>query len=268
LILTHLLEQGCRKALWDGEDELKILIIDNDRDIVEMLSGWLMTLGYDVRRAYSGTQAMREWERLQPDLVILESALEDIDPLKLCRDMRSKHDTLILVLTASMDAQDEVQCLESGADDYLRKPFFPAQLLAHIHALNRRGRSRLPQQASSIVTVGPIRVNLMHHEVSVRGKAARLTPTEAKLLYLLSLNVNKVCTTNQIVSYVWGFSGDGDANLIKGHIYHLRQKIGPGAGNPVSVQAIPRIGYSLVLRHAEQDSNRSETLSPLKVVAL
>jgi DNA-binding response OmpR family regulator len=247
---------------------LKILIIDNDRDIVEMLSSWLKTLGYDVRRAYSGAQARREWEQLQPDLVILESALEDVDPLKLCRDMRAKHDTLVLVLTACMDAQDEVHCLEAGADDYLRKPFFPGQLLARIRALGRRGRSRLTQQASSIVTVGPIHVNLMHHEVSVRGKAARLTPTETKLLYLLSLNVNKVCTINQIVTYVWGYSEDGNANLIKGHIYHLRQKIGLGAGNPVSIQAVPRIGYSLIFRHAEQGARRAENLSPLKVAAL
>lgn len=137
---------------------MKLLIVDPDRDLVEMLKNWLKTLGYEVYRAYTGERAKIEWEEQEPDLVLLDPATKDIDTLSMCRDMRHKHDALVLVITDGKDVQDEVRCLESGADDYLRKPFFPTQLLARIHALSRRGRSTLAQRPSSIITVGPVRV--------------------------------------------------------------------------------------------------------------
>ncbi len=135
---------------------MKLLIVDSDRNQVEMLTGWLKTLGYEVRRAYSGERAKCEWEEQQPDLIILDPVLKDIDALAMCREMRGKHDALVLVVTEGKDVQDEVRYLESGADDYLRKPFFPNQLLARIHAVSRRARSTLAQRPSSIITVGPI----------------------------------------------------------------------------------------------------------------
>jgi DNA-binding response OmpR family regulator len=244
---------------------MKLLIVDNDRNLVEMLTSWLKTLGYDVRRAYTGERAKHEWEEQQPDLVLLESALEDVDALAMCRDMRRKHDALVLVMTAGKDVQDEVHCLESGADDYLRKPFFPSQLLARIHAVSRRGRSSLTQRPSSIVTIGPIRVDSLHNEVSVHGNVVRLTPTESKLLHLLALNVNNVCTAGQIVSYVWGFGNDGDASLIKAHIRHLRQKIEANPSSPAYIQTIPGVGYTLV--HHPEDEYATEAPSALKVVS-
>jgi DNA-binding response OmpR family regulator len=249
---------------------MKLLIIDNDRNLVEMLTGWLRTLGYDVRRAYTGERARHEWEEQQPDLVLMDSDLEDVDALALCRDMRSKHDALVLVITAATDVQDEVQCLESGADDYLRKPFFPSQLLARIHAVSRRGRSSLTQRPSSIVTIGPLRVDSLHNEVSIAGSVSRLTPTESKLLHLLTLNVNNVCTANQIVSYVWGFGNDGDASLIKAHIRHLRQKVESDPSNPAFIQTVPGVGYTLVYHStvdAEEYSGR-ESSPALKVLAM
>ncbi len=126
---------------------MKLLLVDNDRDTVEMLTSWLKTLGYEVYRAYSGERAKVEWEEHKPDLVILDTVLKDVDAMELCRELRHLHDALVLVITDSKDVQDEVRCLESGADDYLRKPFFPQQLLARIHAVSRRGRSTLDQVA-------------------------------------------------------------------------------------------------------------------------
>src|SRR5207248_3016343 len=102
---------------------MKLLLIDNDRDLVEMLTGWLKTLGYEVHRAYTGERAMGVWEEQQPDLVILDTALKDVDALAMCHEMRFKHDALVLVMTDANDVQNEVRCLEAGADDYLRKPF-------------------------------------------------------------------------------------------------------------------------------------------------
>jgi DNA-binding response OmpR family regulator len=248
---------------------MKLLIVDTDRDLVEMLTSWLKTLGYEVSRAYTGERAQREWEEQEPDLVLLDTAMKDLDALAMCRDMRHKHDALVLVITDGKDVQDEVRCLESGADDYLRKPFFPSQLLARIHALSRRGRSTLAQRPSSILTVGPIRVDSLHNEVSIHGKTARLTPTESKLLHLLAINANNVCTANQIVSHIWGFGNDGDSCLIKAHIRHIRQKIEPDPGNPSYILTVPGVGYTL-RRHSSEEAKESakELISTLQAFSM
>jgi len=233
---------------------MKLLIVDTDQHLVEMLTSWLKTLGYEVYRAYTGERAKAEWEEHQPDLVLLDTTLKDVDALTMCRDMRYEHDALVLVITDGKDMQDEVRCLESGADDYLRKPFYPTQLLARIHALSRRRRSSLTQRPSSIITVGPICVDSLRKEVSVNGKTFPLTSIESKLLHLLAVNANNVCTANQIVSHIWGFGDDGETSLIKAHIRHLRQKIEPNPGKPYFILNVPGVGYTLT-RHSSDESN-------------
>lgn len=245
---------------------MKLLVIDNDRDVVEMLTAWLKTLGYEVHRAYTGERAMMIWEEQQPDLVIIDTILEDMDALAMCREMRFRHDALVLVLTDGKDVQDEVRCLESGADDYLRKPFFPSQLLARIHALSRRGRPTLSQHPPSIINVGPICINSLQNEVSIAGNIIRLTPTESKLLHLLAINANNVCTADHIVAHIWGFSDDGDKSLIKSHIRHLREKIEPDSSNPMYILTIPGVGYTLIDRPMPERSSKEE-LRTLRVVA-
>ena len=245
---------------------MKLLVVDSDRDLVEMLTSWLKTVGYEVYRAYSGEQARAQWIEHRPDLVILDSALEDVDALAMCRDMRTKHDALLLIVTDGKDVRDEVRCLESGADDYLRKPFFPSQLLARIRAIGRRGRSTLEQRPSSIITVGPIRVDSLHNEVIAHGKTTRLTPTEGKLLHFLATNADDVCTSGQIVTHVWGYGGDGDVSLIKAHIRHLRQKIERDPGKPSYILTVPGVGYTMV-RHSAEEQEAKEVVRPLRVVS-
>src|SRR5579875_555441 len=249
---------------------MKLLVIDSDRDLVEMLTGWLKTLGYEARRAYTVERARSEWLEQRPDLVIMDTMLKEVDMLALSRELRCHHDALILIMTNG-DAQDEVRCLEAGADDYLRKPFFPSQLLARIRAVSRRSRSTLECRPSSIVNVGPIRVDSLHNEVTVNGKTQRLTPTESKLLHLLALNANDVCTTGQIVTYVWGYDGEGDAGLIKAHIRHLRQKIEPDPGNPRYIITVPGVGYTMIRASVEEEQEEQEMREPvrsLRVVSL
>ena len=248
---------------------MKLLIVDPDRDLVEMLTSWLKTLGYEVYRAYTGDRAKIEWVEQEPDLVLLDTAIKDVNALEMCQDLRHKHDALVLIMTDSKSVQDEVCCLESGADDYLRKPFFPSQLIARIHALSRRGRSSLTQRPSSIITVGPIRVDSLHNEVMVNGKMSRLTPTESKLLHLLAINANNVCTANQIVSHIWGFGNDGDTGLIKAHIRHLRQKIEPDPGKPTYILTVAGVGYTLV-RHSLEEENygSKEVIRTLRAISI
>lgn len=248
---------------------MKLLIVDTDRDLVEMLTSWLKTLGYEVYRAYTGERACQEWEQQKPDIVVIDPLLKDMDGLALCRDMRTKHDALVLVITDGKDVQDEIRCLESGADDYLRKPFFPTQFLARMRAVSRRGRSTLVQRPSSIISVGPIRVDSLHNEVMIDNRKVRLTPTESKLLHLLAVNANNVCTANQIVAHIWGFGNDGDACLIKAHIRHLRQKIEPNPSNPTYLLTVPGVGYTLTRHHEkEEDTSTKELVRSLRVASL
>ncbi|MFL5703322.1 MAG: response regulator transcription factor, partial [Ktedonobacteraceae bacterium] len=242
-----------------------LLIIDSDRNLVEMLTSWLKTFGYQVDRAYIAEQARAKWREQQPDFVIVESALKGVDALAMCRELQSKHDALVLVVTEGKDIADEVRCLEAGADDYLRKPFLPDQLLARIHAVSRRARSTVKVPPSSRITVGPLCVDPLHNEVSIHGKTIRLTPIEGKLVNLLATNADNVCTASQIVAHVWGFSG-GDSSLIKTHIYHLRQKIERDPDHPRYIQTVPGIGYILSRRFDEEPQvAREERFHPVLV---
>ncbi len=222
---------------------MKLLLVDSDRDWIEMLTGWLKTRGYEVRRAYTGEQAKLEWMEQHPDLVIIDHSMKDIDALAMCRQSRMKHDALVMIITGEGSARDEVQCLEAGADDYLRKPFLPGQLLARIRALSRRGRITLQQRPSSIIKCGPLHIDSLHNTVNVSGKMAYLTPIESKLLYLLAININQVCTAEQIITYIWGY--EGDSSLIKPHIRHLRMKVELDPGHPRFIQTVPGMGYKL-----------------------
>ena len=249
---------------------MKLLIVDTDRALVEMLTSWLKTLGYEVYRAYTGERARLEWQEQQPDLVIIDPTLHDMDGLTLCREMSIKHDALVLVIIDCKDVQDEVRCLELGADDYLRKRFFPNQFQERLHAISRRGRTTLTQRPSSIVTVGRLRVDSLNNEVNVDNKTIRLTPTESKLLYLLALNANNVCTADQIVAHIWGFGNEGDACLIKAHIRHLRQKIERDPSHPTYILTVPCVGYTLTSHYDKEESynDAKELIRSLRIAAL
>ena len=246
----------------------KILIVDDSPSIhrliryfIEGHTDWIV-----CGEANNGKLAIAMVSDLKPDLVILDSTLKDVNAMAMCRDMQNKHDALVLVTTDGKDVHDEIDCMASGADDYLRKPFFPAQLLARIHALIRRGRSTLEQRPFSVITVGPICIDSLHNQVSINEKTTGLTPTESKMLHLLAINANNVCTANQIVSYVWGYGNDGDTCLIKAHIRHLRQKVEPDPNKPSYILTIPGVGYTLVHQAVEEDQKK-EVLHTLRVVS-
>ncbi len=236
---------------------MKLLVIDSDRDLVEMLTSWLKMIGYEVYRAYTIERAKVEWVEHQPDIVILDASLHGIDMMSVCREMRMKHDALILVVSYDKDVQYEVRCLDAGADDYLRKPFFPSQLLARMRAISRRAHTTVEQRPSSVITVGPIHVDSLRNEVTMRGRTARLTPTESKMLHFLAVNANDVCTAEQIVLHVWGYNAEGDAGLIKAHIRHLRQKIESDASNPRHILTVPGVGYTMT-RHTVEDTDGTD----------
>jgi DNA-binding response OmpR family regulator len=225
---------------------MKLLVVDADRSLANMTAGWLKALGYEVLCVYTEEQARIKWLEYQPELVILDSVLENGDALAMCCDLLGKYDTLVLRMTEEKGFRDEVRWLEGGADAYLRKPFFPDQLLAHIHALTRRRRSSLKDIPLPLIQVGDISIDLKHNEVHIQDRFVRLTPIECKILHCLAINVGNVCTSDQIVKYAWDFTQVGVTNLVKSHIYHLRQKIEIDAQQPRYILTIPYIGYMLV----------------------
>lgn len=246
---------------------MKLLIVDRDHNLVEMLVGWLKSLGHEVHRAYTWERAKVEWEQHQPDLVILDTARENTRAFRLCRDMRKLHDALVLVMNDCNDVRDEIRCLDEGADAYLHKPFFPGQLLAHIRAVSRGVRSTWSQERSSLITVGPLCIDASHNEVRLFDKVIRLTPTESRLLHLLATNANMVCTHDSIISHVWGFGNDGDTTLIKAHILHLRQKLEPDPAHPHYLLTVPGVGYTLVRQAVEGASSGPENAVSYKSIS-
>ncbi|MBO0777490.1 MAG: response regulator transcription factor [Ktedonobacteraceae bacterium] len=243
---------------------MKILLVDDDHDFIEMLVGLLKAHGYEVCTAYTEERTRLEWEKQRPDLVILDTTLNGSDTATLCREMRRHHNALVMVITEDHDIHQEVRSLESGADDYLRKPFMPSQFLAHIRSVSRRGISSLTSPPSARISIGPLEIDSLNHEVTLYGRTIRLTPTESKILYLLAVNANTVCTAGQIISYVWG-ANNGDNYLVKAHIYHLRQKIEANPRKPYYILTAPGIGYRL-LRQANEERSE-EVVRSLRMVS-
>src|SRR5438309_6389155 len=161
------------------------MVADDDRDMVDMLSYWLKGHGYDVVRAFDGEQAIKRWRETLPDLVILDVQMPKLDGFEVCRQMRSETNSMVLILTAQDRVEDEIRGLEMGADDYLRKPFSPRRLLAHITAVMRRYAYSCENGVSTLMTVGPITLDPLRDEVLRDERKVKLTPTESRLLHLL-----------------------------------------------------------------------------------
>lgn len=223
---------------------MKLLLVENDRDMVEMLRNWLRTHGYEVYRAYTCEQATNVWLEQHPDLVIVDSDMPHANLPHWCCEMHMLYDTLLIVISSSKAVENEVRWLESGADDYLHKPFFPRQLLARLHAMYRRIHSTSEQQSPSILSIGPVKIDRLHHLVTTGSKVAHLTPLESKLLQLLLANIGQVCTSEQIMTRIWGYNEATNVHLIKAHIHHLRQKIELDPAHPRYILTIPGSGYS------------------------
>ncbi len=172
---------------------MKIMVADHDRDTVDLLSFWLKGQGYDVVRAVDGEQAIKRWHQALPDLVIVDLHMSKYSGFDVCQQMRSETHAMALILIGSDCEEDEVHGLEMGADDYLRKPFSPRRLLAHITAVMRRSSPSHPDAGSPVITVGPITLDPLHHEVLRDASKVKVTPTENRLLHLLMTHAGQVC---------------------------------------------------------------------------
>lgn len=222
---------------------MKILVVEDDLSLSDVLAFTLRRAGYVVVTAFDGVAALQQWEAEAPDLIVLDLNLPKLDGLAVCRQIRSQSSTPIIILSVRSDDEMIVRGLELGADDYVVKPFSPNQLVARIKAVARRAGVA---ETAGVLEVAGLVLDRSRNEVQQSGREpVRLTPLEAKLLETLMLNAGQVLTSDALITAVWGAEG-GDRVMLKQLVYRLRSKLDAGNGTPSPIETIPGIGYSLL----------------------
>jgi DNA-binding response OmpR family regulator len=224
----------------------KILIADDDRNIVELLRLYIEKEGYSTVIAYDGKQAISTFKNENPDLVVLDVMMPEADGWQVCKEIRKTSDTPIIMLTAKGETFDKVLGLELGADDYMVKPFETKELIARIKAVLRRFDTKEKVSADE-VTYDNISVNLVNYELKLNGEIIEIPPKELELLHFLASNPNRVFTREQLLEEVWGFDYFGDSRTVDVHIKRLREKIENIEGN-WTLKTVWGVGYKFEVR--------------------
>jgi DNA-binding response OmpR family regulator len=221
---------------------MKILVVDDDLELLGLIGFALRQAGYLAITAAQGGEALELFEREQPDLVILDVNLPVLNGFEVCRRIRAEATTPIMMLTARSSEEDQVQGLDGGADDYLTKPFSPRTLLARVRALLRRAEIDRPAP----LTAGDLTLDVEIQAVSVRGAPPiRLTSLEFRLLQYLLANAGHTIPAERLTIHVWGYRGVGDKQLLKQLVHRLRQKIERNPAEPQHIVTVAGVGYQL-----------------------
>jgi two-component system response regulator RegX3 len=222
----------------------KILVVEDETSFSEALSYLLGREGFDVSVADSGTRAIEEFDRHGADLILLDLMLPGLSGTEVCRQIRSKSNVPIIMLTAKDAEIDKVVGLELGADDYVTKPYSTAELVARIKAVLRRVSDNDDGQSSDgTLTAGPVRMDVERHIVTVNGSTQSLPLKEFELLEYLIRNSGRVLTRSQLIDRVWGSNYFGDTKTLDVHVKRLRAKIEADPANPVFIQTVRGLGY-------------------------
>ena len=212
----------------------KILIVDDDENIAELISLYLTKECFDTKMVYNGEDALRAFDTYQPNLILLDLMLPGIDGYQVCREVRAKSSTPIIMLTAKGEVFDKVLGLELGADDYIMKPFDSKELVARIRAVLRRYQPAKPEAAAAqsasrerikCVEYDDLEINLTNYSVVCDGHPVEMPPKELELLYFLASSPNQVFTREQLLDQIWGYEYIGDTRTVDVHIKRLREKI-------------------------------------------
>ena len=225
---------------------MKILIVDDDMELLGLIGFALRQAGYFPVSAANGAEALALFEREQPDLVILDVNLPDMSGFEICRRIRAEARTPIMMLSVRGSEEDQVQGLDGGADDYLTKPYSPRTLLARVRALLRRAEADRPNTASSSSSSGDLVLDVERQSVSICGAAPiRLTSLEFRLLQYLLANGGHTISAERLTTHVWGYRGVGDKQLLKQLVHRLRQKIEQSPSEPRYLITVAGVGYLL-----------------------
>ncbi|MGH2494497.1 MAG: response regulator transcription factor [Ktedonobacteraceae bacterium] len=230
---------------------ITVLVIDDDSNIVELISLGLKYEGFQVESSETGSDGLVAAQRFNPALIILDILLPDLDGLEVCNRLRSNpttHDIPVLMLTAKDDVHDRVTGLQKGADDYLAKPFDFDELVARIRAILRRARHTIGENGDAdaqILTFEDLQLNTATHEVTRAGRQIELTSTEYNLLLLFMSHPRQVLDRLTILNRVWGYDFMGETNIIEVYVRYLREKIEDTPSTPRLIQTIRGSGYIL-----------------------
>lgn len=205
----------------------KILIVDDDNNIAELISLYLTKECFETRIVNDGEQALKDFASFQPDLILLDLMLPGIDGYQVCREIRHTSDVPIIMLSAKGETFDKVLGLELGADDYIIKPFDTKELVARVRAVLRRFKVRQPagNPDEKCVSFPDLTINLTNYSVTYMGKQIDMPPKELELLYFLAASPNQVFTREQLLDHIWGYEYIGDTRTVDVHIKRLREKI-------------------------------------------
>lgn len=220
-----------------------VLVVDDEKHIVQLVRLYLANEGYRVEVAYGGREALDKVRRLKPDLVLLDLMMPEVDGLEVCRQLRKEYDTPVIILTARGDDVDKVVGLEVGADDYVTKPFNPRELLARVKAVLRRYQPDA-RPASSVLEVGDLRIDVARREVTVAGRPVQLRHKEFDLLTAFAESPGVVLDREKLFSRVWGYEYLGDSRTIDVHVTWLRDKL---SGSRVQIRTVWGVGYKLTV---------------------
>jgi DNA-binding response OmpR family regulator len=231
----------------DGADKTKILVVDDDANICELIRLYLEKEGYDVRTVYRGDSAINEFSSYAPSLVVLDIMLPGLDGWVVCREIRQKSNIPVIMLSAKGETFDKVLGLELGADDYIVKPFEAKELVARVKAVLRRYTQK---SANSVEVVYPnLVINMTNFTVKLHGKELQMPPKELELLFFLASNPNKVFTREQLLEHVWGFDYFGDSRTVDVHVKRLREKIeDPEHKQTWQIKTVWSVGYKFEVR--------------------
>lgn len=224
----------------------KVVVIDDEPSIQEVVRGYLERDGYLVYVAGNGADGLALAERMEPSLIVLDLMLPDVSGEQICREIRSRSDVPILMLTAKSGEDERIGGLGLGADDYLTKPFSPRELVARVRAILRRSTgTETPLVEKLTIDDGRLVINTVEHEVTIEGKAVELTPNEYKLLVTLARYPGRVYSRFELINHVQGYDFEGYERTIDVHVKNLRKKIEPDAHHPRYVQTVFGAGYRL-----------------------
>ncbi|HIC90048.1 MAG TPA: response regulator transcription factor [Anaerolineae bacterium] len=218
-----------------------LLVVDDERHIVELARMYLEVEGYKVIAAENGEEALRQWREKRPALIVLDLMLPGIDGWEVCRRIRAESDVPIIMLTARSEDVDKIVGLELGADDYLTKPFNPRELVARVKAVLRR--VALSPRANHVITIGDLTIDPARREVLVAGKPVPMRTKEFDLLCTLTEHHGIVLSREQLLNLVWGYDFYGETRTVDVHIAHLRNKL---QDSVVSIETVWGVGYKLV----------------------
>lgn len=225
-----------------------ILVVDDDRKTVDLISLYLEKDGYPILCAYDGRQALELARRKLPGLIILDLMLPKIDGLDVCRILRSESKVPIIMLTAKTTEEDKLIGLDLGADDYITKPFSPRELVARVRAVLRRVISE-ETEGPAVLRFEDMVLDIARHEARIQGDTVHLTPKEFKLLEIMARNPGRVFSRLELLEHAFGFDYGGFERTVDVHIMNLRKKIEADPAQPTYIQTIYGLGYKFEGNH-------------------